>query len=253
MNIIGLTVQNLTCEYHRWGQQVLALDHVDLRVPQGQWLMIVGHNGAGKSTLLRVIAGNIIDYKGEVFIGQTKLRQMPVRERTSSMYYVNQDPMLGSAPLLTVFENLLIADPQAVEKPRRTLEACYKDLLAEAGLEARLHHPAQHLSGGERQLLALLIARLRPVSLVLLDEALAALDASRTRVCLRLLEGLQKEGKTLLFVTHSLRLAEAMGDRTIVLSRGQIVYDVMNSERSSEKMRILIEQGNTDAIEPLRA
>jgi putative ABC transport system ATP-binding protein len=242
MRLPALVTQNLTCEYHRWGQRVLALDGLNLIVPQGQWLMIAGPNGAGKSTLLRVIAGQVRDYTGDVCIGQHPLRKMSERERANSVYYVNQDPTLGSAPMLTVFENLLIADPKAAGKSRRNMGACYRELLAEAGLQSRLHHPAHYLSGGERQLLAFLIARLRPVSLVLLDEVLAAMDASRTAICLRLLEELQKDGKTLLFVTHSLGIAQNYGDRTVVLAKGRLAYDASGSERSDEHIRAIINQ-----------
>ena len=240
MTPLALEAKQLTCRYERWGQTVLALDRVSLEVPVGQWIVLAGHNGAGKSTLLRLISGKVSDFSGEVRVGKRSLRQMSPREWSSLIYYVQQDPTLGSAPLLTVFENLLIADPQAARTRRQVLEDRYRALLAEAGLEARLHHPAHYLSGGERQLLAFLIARIRPASVVLLDEALAALDASRVSLCLRLIAQFREEAKTLVFVTHSVETAATVGDRTLVLRDGRIVYDRSGSARKAEEIRSLI-------------
>lgn len=242
MNKLALTVENIRCTYERWGQTVLALDDVNLTVPAGEWLMVAGHNGAGKSTLLKIVAGQIRAFSGAIDIAGRALTAMREKERAGAVYYVHQDPSLGSAPMLTVYENLLIADPSSKGKARRELEQDYTALLCEAGLQSRLHHPAHYLSGGERQLLAFLIARLRPAGLVLLDEPLAAMDAARTALCLRLIEGLREAGKTLLFVTHDLRLAATEGDRAILLSRGRIVYDESGDVRSAERMRALMDE-----------
>jgi putative tryptophan/tyrosine transport system ATP-binding protein len=231
MNSFALVADNLSCEYERWGQRIRSLDGINITIPKGQWVMLAGHNGAGKSTLLRIIAGHLQNYTGSIIINGTSTEKIKLHQFPNHIYYVNQDPTLGSAPLLTVFENLLVADPLSKRKPRRNLEEQYYDLLAKAGLQSRLHHPASHLSGGERQLLAFLIARLRPAPIVLLDEAFAAMDASRTDTCLSLLRDLQVDGKTLLFITHSLQQAENYGDRTIILSNGQLVYDKLGSDR----------------------
>src|SRR5688572_4234187 len=98
----ALLAQDLTCTYHRWGQKVLALDRVSLTLPSGQWLMIAGHNGAGKSTLLRAMSGQITEFSGELLIDGQPVRQMSSRQRAETVYYVHQNPTLGSAPLLTV-------------------------------------------------------------------------------------------------------------------------------------------------------
>src|SRR5262245_65237251 len=99
---------------------------------------------------------------------------MNPNELAEAVFLIHQDPLLGTAPDLTIFENLAVSDPRAESESRRSLQAKYMELLKPSGLDLRMKQPAQTLSGGERQLLALLIARLRPASLILLDEPLAA-------------------------------------------------------------------------------
>ena len=242
MNTDTLKITNLSLKYERWGQSILALNKFNLTVPPGQWLMIVGPNGAGKSTLLRIIAGQLKSYQGEINVSGRSFRKMGEVERVESIYYVQQNPENGSASMLSVYENLVIADPCSVRLPKRILEEKYHGLLAEAGLQYRLHHPAGQLSGGERQVLALLIARLRPSSLVLLDEAFAALDFSRVEICTRLARELQVKGKTLLFVTHSLEFAVEIGDRTVAICNGKIACDETSLKRDIQTFSTIINE-----------
>lgn len=222
-----LRIENLTVQFSKWGQAVTALDSVTLSVPQGQWLIIVGHNGSGKSTLLKAISGRITADAGEVFIQGRPVAAMGAREVADTLFYVQQDPLLGTAPILTVYENLVIADhqAQAERETKHRLMLKYKELLEPLKLSDRMKQPVRTLSGGERQLLALLIARLRPASLVLLDEPLAALDPAKVELCMREIVRLHEAGKTLVHVTHDESKAFSLGDRTVALKGGRVVYD----------------------------
>jgi putative ABC transport system ATP-binding protein len=229
-----LQVENLTVKFSRWGQAVTALDSITLSMPQGQWLIVVGHNGSGKSTLLKAISGQIEVDAGEVLIEGRRVGAMRGGELAGKLFYVHQDPLLGTAPILTVYENLVVADyyAQLEREAKHLLLLKYKEMLEPLGLSERMKQPVRTLSGGERQLLALLIARLRPASLVLLDEPFAALDPAKVKLCMLEIVRLNKAGKTLIQVTHDERLAFSLGDRTVGLKGGRIVYDEAGTVRS---------------------
>ncbi len=229
-----LEVRDLTVTFSRWGQTVAALNSVNLRVPRGQWLILVGPNGSGKSTLLKSISGRTRPSSGEILVEGRSLNSMSTAEAASKVFHVHQDPLLGTAPILTVFENLAVADREAQlnRESRRLLTKKYDELLKPLGLAERLRQPALTLSGGERQLLALLIARLRPSSLVLLDEPLAALDPVKVEMCLKEIDELHRQGRTIIQVTHDQESAVSLGDRTVALQGGRIFYDEMSFSRS---------------------
>ena len=226
-NPVALEVKNLTVTFSRWGQTVTALDRVSFTVPQGQWVMIAGHNGSGKSTLLKAISGRLPPNSGNISINGKLTDAMNSTEIAEQVFHVHQDPLMGTAPMLTLFENLLVADhrAQAEGTSKRELTQKYRELLLPLGLADRMKQLAKYLSGGERQLVALLIARLRPISLLLLDEPLAALDPIKADLCMREILALNQEGKTILQVTHDEHLAAEAGHRTLAIESGRIIYD----------------------------
>jgi putative ABC transport system ATP-binding protein len=232
-----VVVEALCLSYERWGQTVNALDGVSLSVPHGQWLILVGHNGSGKTSLLRVLSGRAAPDSGQANINGQAAGGMNARELAKTVFLIHQDPLLGTAPDLTVFENLAVADSQAVSESKRSLHIKYGAMLHPLGLADRMKQPAQTLSGGERQLLALLIARLRPASLILLDEPLAALDPSKAERCLAEIADLRKAGKTIIQVTHDPELASTLGDRTVVMRAGKVVHDANSQERNAQTLR----------------
>lgn len=229
-----LEIRKLTVNFSRWGQKVKALNSVDLRIPHGQWVILVGPNGSGKSTLLRAISGRVEPDDGEVLINGRSVHEMSPTNLTNSVFHVHQDPLLGTAPMLTLFENLAVADHEAEadHEPKRMLLKKYEHLLRAIGLNNRMKQPVKTLSGGERQLVALLIARLRPSSIVLLDEPLAALDPAKVDLCLNEITELKRRGRTLVQVTHDEDYAVSLGDRTVALRDGRVVYDEIKDSRS---------------------
>lgn len=226
-------VRELTISFSRWGQSVKALDKVTLSIPAGQWVMLVGHNGSGKSTLLKAMSGHLTPDWGEIKINGRQLNGLRASRIAEHVFHVYQDPLMGTAPKLTLFENLMVADYQALAEgtPRRDLVEKYHELLRPLGLADRMKQLAQYLSGGERQLIALLIARLRPSSLILLDEPLAALDPVKAELCLDLIRTLHRDERTIVQVTHDPSLALSGGGRTVALRKGRIVYDKKGTER----------------------
>ncbi len=219
-----VSARDLAVSYIRWGQTVTALDRVSLDIFPGEWILLVGPNGAGKSTLLAAISGRVPLDAGKVTINGKNLLALKPSQLARMLFTVHQDPLLGTAPLLTVFENLLVADAtgrQGWTSKSNTMHR-YASLLAPIGLDGRLKQPAKVLSGGERQLLALVIARLRATPVILLDEPFAALDPARTQLCVKEIAAMHREGKTIVQIAHDTRLVQALADRTFTLEGGKL-------------------------------
>ncbi len=233
-----LKVKDLVVNFSRWGQTTRALNGLSFSIPRGQWVLLVGANGAGKSVCLRSICGRARLAGGEIFLGERSVAKMSPAEIADSMFYVHQDPELGSAATLTVFENLVVADHQArvSREPKSVLSDKYQELLP-IGLRDRMKQQVKTLSGGERQILTMTIARLRPSPLILLDEPTAALDPRQAELCLSEIAKLQQQGKTIVHITHDESVSASVGDRTIVMSEGRLAYDTADAVRSLAEIR----------------
>lgn len=238
---MAVEVKDLTVTFSRWGQNIKALDNVNLSIPAGQWVMLIGHNGSGKSTLLKAISGRLDRTYGEINIDGKRVESLRGSLMAERVFHVHQDPLIGTASKLTLFENLMVADHQgqAVGTSKSELLHKYRELLQPLGLADRMKQLARYFSGGERQLIALLIARLRPSSLMLLDEPLAALDPAKTDLCLEQIDLLHKAGRTIIQVTHDPRLASEVGNRTVALRDGGIVYDERAEDRNHKELHDL--------------
>ena len=235
----AIHIKNLTVTFSRWGQAVTALERINLSVPSGQWMVLVGHNGSGKSTLLKAICGRLLPNEGKIKICGNRLTGLSASQMAEHVFHVHQDPLLGTAPTLTLFENLVVADAQHAGISRKDLRYKYHALLRPLGLADRLMQLTRYLSGGERQLLALAVAGLRPSAVMLLDEPLAALDPGKAARCLEQIKALNDAGKTILQVTHDPNLAINAGDRTIGLRNGRIVYDESGECRKADILQRL--------------
>ena len=232
----AIKASDLNVSFSKWGQTVNALERINLTVNHGEWLMVVGHNGSGKSTLLRTISGETSGYTGSIkTLGKTP-NQIKSRKTLSHVFMVNQDPIRGTAPQLTLFENLMIADNRAPskKKSKNQLLTEYKRLLEPLYLSDRTKQLVENFSGGERQIIAMLIAKIRSPQLLLLDEPLAALDPAKTKLCLDLITQMHNEGTTIVEITHKAERAIHSGDRTIVLGNGELIYDQSGDSRDLE-------------------
>jgi putative ABC transport system ATP-binding protein len=215
------------------------LRELSVEIPTGQFVTVIGSNGAGKSTLLNVIAGELPVAEGRVLIGGRDVTPLAAWQRAGLVARVFQDPRAGTCETLSIEENLALAASRgharglrlALDGARR---ARFRAALARLGLglENRLRDPIGLLSGGQRQATSLLMASLEPMQILLLDEHVAALDPRTAAFVLELTRRVIAEQQlTALMVTHSMRHALAMGDRTLMLHEGRVVLDVAGEER----------------------
>ncbi|WP_284337641.1 ABC transporter ATP-binding protein [Comamonas sp. NoAH] len=218
-----------------------ALRGLSLDIPDGQFVTVIGSNGAGKSTFLNAISGDQSVDKGSIHIAGEDMTRRPVWDRAHRVARVFQDPMAGTCEDLSIEENMALAHcrgssrglSRAVKNEHRAL---YRERLATLGLglENRLTDRIGLLSGGQRQAVSLLMAALQPSRILLLDEHTAALDPRTADFVLQLTDRIVRESKlTTMMVTHSMRQALDVGERTVMLHQGQVVLDVSGEERAN--------------------
>ncbi len=226
------------------------IDELSLEIPAGQFVTVIGSNGAGKSTLLNVIAGEVPVSSGRVLIGEHDVTRWPAAQRSAQVARVFQDPRAGTCENLTVEENLALAASRGHRRGLRlalgvSRRARFRAALEGLGLglEKRLDDQIGQLSGGQRQAVSLLMASIEPMKILLLDEHVAALDPRTASLVLELTRRVINEQKlTALMVTHSMRHALALGDRTLMLHEGRIVLDLCGAERGNTDVDGLIAQ-----------
>ena len=214
----------------------LALDDLSLEVNNGDFISIIGANGAGKSTLFNAISGTFITDKGSIILDGEDITVTPEHKRAKTIGRLFQDPMRGSAPGMTIEENLALAAGHGgwLSSISAKDKQDFREQLSllEMGLEDRMDHPVGLLSGGQRQALTLMMATINPPKVLLLDEHTAALDPATAEKVLELTEKIVKEHKlTCLMVTHNMQTALDLGNRTIMMDHGRVIYDVSGSER----------------------
>ncbi|GEN80198.1 ABC transporter ATP-binding protein [Actinotalea fermentans] len=212
----------------------VALDDVSLQLAPGDFVTVIGSNGAGKSTLLNVVAGTLRADSGTVRIDGRDVTRMSDHQRARYIGRVFQNPAAGTAPHMTIEENLAMA----LERGRRrglrlgvtnAKRARFRQELTalEQGLETRLGDWVSLLSGGQRQALSLLMATFSEPKILLLDEHTAALDPQRAALVTRLTaEIVERFGLTTLMVTHNMDQALKLGNRLIMMHEGRIVLDL---------------------------
>jgi len=212
----------------------VALAEINLHLKPGDFVTIIGSNGAGKSTMMNMISGALTPDFGSVLIDGNEVTALPEYKRSHYIGRVFQDPMAGTAPTMTIEENLALAYSRnksrglriGVDKKRREF---FKESLEMLGLnlENRLSAKVGLLSGGERQALSLLMATFTKPSILLLDEHTAALDPSRAELITRITKYLvEKDSLTTLMVTHNMQQALDLGNRLIMMDKGQIILEV---------------------------
>lgn len=237
-----LEIRDLTKIYNAGTVTEMTLfSHFDLTVPDGQFVSIVGSNGSGKTSLLNILCGSIPLDGGDVLVDGKSIRRRKDYQRYAIMGRVYQNPSLGTAPNLTVLENLSLADSKG--KPfglsrgiNRKRQDFYREELSSLGLglEDKLDVKMGALSGGQRQAIALLMATLTPLRFLILDEHTAALDPRTAEAIMVLTGKLVKEKQlTALMVTHNLRYAVEYGDRLLMLDRGKIALDRAGAEKAA--------------------
>ena len=239
----------------------IALDGVSLDLKKGDFATIVGSNGAGKSTLFNAITGGFIADEGSITLGGEDITFTPEFQRSKVIGHLFQDPLKGTAPNMTIEENLALAYLRAGTAQRaffsrisRQDKELFRQRLAllGMGLEDRMKQPVGLLSGGQRQALTLLMATLVTPKLLLLDEHTAALDPATADKVLELTKQIVADQQiTCLMVTHNMRQALELGNRTLMMDGGRIVFDVQGEERSRMTVDDLLEKFRQNAGQEL--
>lgn len=225
----------------------LVLNDLSLEVRKGDFITIIGANGAGKSTLFNAISGSFFTDSGQILLYGHDITLRPEHRRAKQIGRLYQDPMRGTAPNMSIEENLALAAGQGgwLSNPNKANRKLFRDRLAllEMGLEDRMKHPVGLLSGGQRQALTLLMATFNPPDILLLDEHTAALDPSAAEKVLTLTERIVREDQlTCMMVTHNMQSALDLGNRTLMMNAGSVVFDVSGEERSRLTVPDLLEQ-----------
>ncbi|MCI8649118.1 MAG: ATP-binding cassette domain-containing protein [Anaerotruncus sp.] len=218
-----------------------ALDQLDLRLAQGEFLTIIGSNGAGKSTLFNAVCGNFELDSGRILLQGQDITFLPEHKRAAKIGRLFQDPMKGTAPNMTIAENLALAYSRSTKGifrlgvRRKDLEL-FRDRLAAfgLGLEDRMQAKAGLLSGGQRQVLSLLMTTIAKPQVLLLDEHTAALDPATAHKIMEITKQIvREENLTTMMITHNIQAALTTGDRTVMLDRGRIILDIAGQQREN--------------------
>ena len=226
-----------------------ALDGLDFHMEKGDFVTIVGSNGAGKSTLFNAICGNFWLDEGKIMLDGTDITYLPEHKRARAVGRVFQDPMRGTAPNLTIEENLALAYTRRERKPfRRAVRRQEQELFREQlsryhmDLENRMKTKVGLLSGGQRQVVTLLMCTLVIPKLLLLDEHTAALDPATAERIMEITKEVVKENRlTTLMITHNLSSALNTGNRTIMMDSGSIILDIRGEERDRMTIDSMLE------------
>lgn len=223
------------------------LDDLTLHVKKGDFITVIGSNGAGKSTLLNAISGSFFTDSGRIMLDGQDITLTPEFKRAKVIGRLFQDPMRGSAPHMSIEENLALAAGKGgwLSRVGKADKDDFRERLAllKMGLEDRMKQPVGLLSGGQRQALTLMMATYNPPKLLLLDEHTAALDPAAAEKVLELTEKIVAEGKlTCLMVTHNMQSALQLGTRTFMMNAGKIIFDVEGEKRSHLTVDDLLEQ-----------
>ena len=229
-----------------------ALCGLSLDVADGDFITIIGANGAGKSTLFNAIGGSFFTDSGRIELAGRDITFLPEYKRARTIGRLFQDPMRGSAPGMSIEENLALAAGHGgwFSTVSRADRAQFREQLAllNMGLEYRMRQPVGLLSGGQRQALTLMMATINPPQLLLLDEHTAALDPGTAEKVLELTQRIIREHSlTCLMITHNMRSALELGNRTLMMDAGRIVLDVGGAERAGMRVQDLLDRFHAGA------
>ncbi len=225
-----------------------ALRGIDLTVPKGQFVTMIGSNGAGKSTLLNILAGELQPDRGDVVVDNVKVTTWPSYRRAAMVARLFQDPRTGICEPMSLLENIAIASGRTARRGfgfaitddirRRAVERL---AMLGLGLEKRLDDRVSLLSGGQRQALSLIMGTFGAAKVLLLDEHTAALDPAAAALVMNLTDEIVRRFElTTVMVTHSMRQALDYGSRVVMLHQGRIILDISGAERSAMTVEKLV-------------
>ena len=229
----------------------VALDHVSLKIEDGDFITVIGGNGSGKTTTMNLISGTLLPDEGDILLEGKSLLKEKEFQRARHFGRVFQDPLQGTAGNMSILENLEIAllrgqkhSPLKWGFKKEHKEIFINELKRfDLGLESRLSQKVKLLSGGQRQALTLLMATLNKPKVLLLDEHTAALDPKTAKKVLELTNKIVTEDKlTTIMITHNMKDALAYGNRLIMFNSGKIVLDVKGKEKENLTVEDLLKK-----------
>ena len=234
-----------------------ALNHLSLTLEDGDFATIIGSNGAGKSTMFNAICGTFFVDEGGVILDGEDITYVKEHHRSKYIGHLFQDPMKGTAPNMSIEENLALAYLRASKERGKFFSRITKKekemfrerlALLNMGLEDRMKNPVGLLSGGQRQALTLLMATMNPPKLLLLDEHTAALDPGTAEKVLNLTRRIVEEYQlTCLMITHNMQSAIDLGNRILMMDSGKIVLDIGGEEKKNMTVEGLLEKFRSGA------
>lgn len=233
-----------------------ALDNITTTIKDGDFISIIGANGAGKSTLFNAICGSFLTDSGSIILNGRDITMLPEYKRARSIGRLFQDPMKGSAPNMSIEENLALAAGKGgwLSSVSKAAKDTFREKLSllGMGLENRMKQQVGLLSGGQRQALTLLMATVNAPELLLLDEHTAALDPATAEKVLEITKNTVAEKHlTCLMITHNMQSALDLGNRTIMMNHGRIIFDTEGAERQKLTVQDLLTQFKKAAGEDL--
>jgi putative ABC transport system ATP-binding protein len=243
-----ITLKNISKTFGKGSPNELKIfDGFNLEIPEKDFVVIVGSNGSGKSTLLNLIAGTIFPDGGAIHIGEKDITSLKEFERSKWIARIFQNPLLGTAPDLTILENFRLAALRTKSKglaigTGEKFKARVKEKISilKLGLETKLNLPMGSLSGGQRQALAVLMSIMDDTKILLLDEPTAALDPRASITIMELASKVITEfNLTALLVTHRMRDVYEYGNRVIQLEEGRVARDLRKTEYELNMKEIL--------------
>lgn len=235
-----ISLQNITKIFNKGtSDEVRALDNISVQIEKGSFVIVVGNNGSGKSTLMNLMLGTFAPTSGNIMMHQQDISLLPEYKRSQWMAVVFQQPVMGTAPDLSVIENFRLASLRTQSK--KTIignNQAFRNLVKERiavlgmGLETKIDQPMGSLSGGQRQALSLLMGVMDKTELLLMDEPTAALDPKSSKVIMELAKKINEEmGITIVLITHSMKDALHYGNRLLHFRAGKIEHDLNANQK----------------------
>ena len=246
-----LEIRDISKTFHAaTSNEVRALQNVSVTIKEGSFVIVVGTNGSGKSSLLNAVAGTFFIDSGSLWLAGRDVTRWPEHRRARLIGRVFQNPLSGTAPNMTIAENLALAARRGQSRGMAWAlgsgaRAEFRDRVRRLnlGLEHRLDNAIGSLSGGQRQALTLLMATWLKPQLLLLDEHTAALDPKSADQVIALSEQIiEQERLTTLMVTHSMQQAAYLGDRLLMMYRGRAIYDLRGADKQRLQPKDLLER-----------
>ena len=226
-----------------------ALNNINLKVKEGDFITIIGSNGAGKSTLFNTIAGTYLPSEGSIFANDKNVTRDPEFKRAKYIGRIFQNPLLGTAGNMSLEDNMTITHKKGMKWLRRSLNSKTREMFRQQlvqlkmGLEYRMKENLVMFSGGQRQALTLLMMVLSKPSLILLDEHTAALDPKNAEIVLELTNKFISEYHlTAMMITHNMTHAIEFGNRLLMMDGGEIIFDIEGEEKKALTVEKLIQK-----------